>query len=254
MSRDTTRTGAWRLYPQVLGSTGPRGEMTLAAHYRVTAHGEAVFVVDGIEAFHIEPGTEAKVVIAARRTKVRLPGTLGMAGAVCIAAPAGGLLVALKHPRNVPGLEHDVPPKDWKGVRIEGSGEHLAPTAIDDPWPHHRGRRRYVPLTAGRWPEREALQQLRVGAAEGVWLVDRGATGPRALGFGWHSTALKLDPVPESLNHACTRLSQQFEPWRISHSVNVFRDVFARADDWVWRPLEWFRGRFAALVAQAECA
>jgi hypothetical protein len=50
-----------------------------------------------------------------------------------------------------------------------------------------------------------------------------------------------------SINHACTLISQAFEPWRISHTVNVFFKVYARDDSaGEWLPLDAWRKQAVA--------
>ena len=43
-----------------------------------------------------------------------------------------------------------------------------------------------------------------------------------------------------SLNHAYTLISQEFEKHRISHSGNVFKDIYYKKDD-KWQPIDSFR-------------
>jgi hypothetical protein len=45
-----------------------------------------------------------------------------------------------------------------------------------------------------------------------------------------------------SINHGCTLISESFEPWRISHTVNVFFKVYAReSPDGEWLSLDSWR-------------
>lgn len=44
----------------------------------------------------------------------------------------------------------------------------------------------------------------------------------------------------KSLNHAYTLISQEFEAHRISHSGNVFKDIYYKKDD-KWLPIDSFR-------------
>ncbi|BCG63905.1 MAG: hypothetical protein methR_P1651 [Methyloprofundus sp.] len=44
-----------------------------------------------------------------------------------------------------------------------------------------------------------------------------------------------------SLNHAYTLISQEFEKHRISHSGNVFKDIYYKKDDNKWLPIDSFR-------------
>jgi hypothetical protein len=77
----------------------------------------------------------------------------------------------------------------------------------------------------------------------GLWLVTHGL---EAVGLG--STTIHLpqgisaDPVT-SLNHAYTKLSEAFEPWRISHTGNVYTRVFYEERNEKWYPLNSLRNQ-----------
>lgn len=84
----------------------------------------------------------------------------------------------------------------------------------------------------------------------GLWLLTE---GPRAVGL--QSTRIRLpeivskDPV-SSLNHAFTKLSEAYEPWRISHTGNVYQRFLYKEKDGMWYPLEFLRN--AALAMQEQ--
>jgi hypothetical protein len=44
-----------------------------------------------------------------------------------------------------------------------------------------------------------------------------------------------------SLNHVLTALSELFEPWRISHSGNIYKQVLFPGADGKWYPLDRLR-------------
>jgi hypothetical protein len=75
----------------------------------------------------------------------------------------------------------------------------------------------------------------------GLWLLTQGM---EAIGLG--STTIKLPqdisvtPV-SSLNHAYTALSEAFEPWRISHTGNIYSRILYKEHNDKWYPLETLR-------------
>ncbi len=85
----------------------------------------------------------------------------------------------------------------------------------------------------------------------GLWLLTE---GPRAVGL--QSTriflphAVSTDPV-NSLNHAFTKLSETYEPWRISHTGNVYQRFLYREENGKWYPLECLRQAALARHEQA---
>ncbi len=95
-------------------------------------------------------------------------------------------------------------------------------------------------------------KQARTYKAEwgGLWLITHGL---EAVGLG--STSIRLPeavtakPVM-SLNHAYTKLSEAFEPWRISHTGNVYTRVFYKESDEKWYPLASLRGEKLAKQEQ----
>lgn len=58
-----------------------------------------------------------------------------------------------------------------------------------------------------------------------------------------------MEPV-SSLNHAFTKLSEVFEPWRISHPGNVYQRFLYKENDSRWCPLELLRD--AALAKKEQ--
>lgn len=84
----------------------------------------------------------------------------------------------------------------------------------------------------------------------GLWLLTE---GPRAVGL--QSTQIRLpeivskDPV-SSLNHAFTKLSETYEPWRISHTGNVYQRFLYKEKDDKWYPIEFLRN--AALAKKEQ--
>jgi hypothetical protein len=74
-----------------------------------------------------------------------------------------------------------------------------------------------------------------------LWLLTKGANA-----VGLTSTTIKLSnevsrhPVA-SLNHAFTKLSEIYEPWRISHTGNVYTRVLYKEKNGKWYPLDLLR-------------
>ncbi len=84
----------------------------------------------------------------------------------------------------------------------------------------------------------------------GLWLLTE---GPKAVGL--QSTRIYLpkevskEPV-NSLNHAFTKLSETYEPWRISHTGNVYQRFLYQEKNGRWYPLELLRD--AALAKKEQ--
>ena len=84
----------------------------------------------------------------------------------------------------------------------------------------------------------------------GLWLLTE---GPKAVGL--QSTRIVLpevvsrDPV-NSLNHAFTKLSETYEPWRISHTGNVYQRLLYKETNGMWYPLDFLRN--AALAKKEQ--
>lgn len=84
----------------------------------------------------------------------------------------------------------------------------------------------------------------------GLWMLTE---GPKAVGL--QSTriilpeAVSTAPV-NSLNHAFTKLSEAYEPWRISHTGNVYQRFLYKEKDGRWYPLELLRN--AALAKREQ--
>jgi len=89
-------------------------------------------------------------------------------------------------------------------------------------------------------------------ATGGLWLQ---ADGLRIKGLVTSTICVPKEVSEEplgSLNHAFTRLSEVYEPWRISHTGNIFtRILYQESDDvGTWYPLEVLRKASAATDSQ----
>ena len=94
---------------------------------------------------------------------------------------------------------------------------------------------RFVAISLG--PPTTAQQKRNEGKG-GLWLALEGVE-PRSLESSavYLPTGLNLDPAI-SVNHAFTALSEIFEPWRKSHTGNIYDRVFYKEDDGYWYPLD----------------
>jgi len=93
------------------------------------------------------------------------------------------------------------------------------------------------------WVVEPTARQLRRAPDEtgGVWLHLKGLETT-----GITTSAIRLPDVvfkepAESLNHAFTLLSERFEPWRMSHTGNVYYRVLYREANNKWYPLNVLR-------------
>jgi len=104
--------------------------------------------------------------------------------------------------------------------------------------PESRGRlsveSRFVAVKLGPATKAQMKREEKKG---GLWLALEGVE-PRALESSQVllPAALNLDPAI-SVNHAFTKLSELFEPWRLSHTGSIYERVFYKEGDGFWYPL-----------------
>lgn len=100
-------------------------------------------------------------------------------------------------------------------------------------------KRRYVEMVLG--PKDPNQGSLREFASGGLWLQIKGGRGVGILS----SQVLLPDAVSKepalSLNHAYTLLSEAYEPWRTSHTGNIYEQVLYQETNGKWYPLEFLR-------------
>ncbi len=75
----------------------------------------------------------------------------------------------------------------------------------------------------------------------GLWITFEGG---HAKSIKSSTVKLPEGIIPEkadSLNHAFTLLSEKYEPWRKSHTGNVYSRMFFLAQDEKWHPLDVLR-------------
>jgi len=117
----------------------------------------------------------------------------------------------------------------------------IAPKELSDEyyWTPRPAGTRFVQITVG--PPSAAFARRRPGQSGGVWLQLEG-TQPKGVVV---SSVVLPDSVSrvafDSLNHVFTKLSEVFEPWRQSHTGNVYSRVLYREKNEKWYPLERLR-------------
>jgi hypothetical protein len=94
------------------------------------------------------------------------------------------------------------------------------------------------------WLDGPNEHQARKGEREGGLMLCLEGMEARYLESG----LVKLRAVAgleatDSLNHAFTRLSEVFEPWRKAHTGNVYERVFYKEANDIWYPLDDLRRR-----------
>ncbi|WBY02792.1 hypothetical protein PE066_04430 [Ramlibacter tataouinensis] len=85
-------------------------------------------------------------------------------------------------------------------------------------------------------------QQIRKEQSEGGLTLCLEGMEARYLESSLVNLPGGLMPV-DSLNHAFTRLSELFEPWRKSHTGNVYERFFYKEENGIWYPLDDLRCR-----------
>lgn len=109
------------------------------------------------------------------------------------------------------------------------------------------------------------LERIRIGGRSprtrhlgdgqgGLWIRQRGVDRTDLICSGIRMPE-GFEPVEaNSLNHACTLLSERYEQHRISHTVNVYKHVFycePNAPDSRWHPLDNLRNGVIADVEES---
>lgn len=124
-----------------------------------------------------------------------------------------------------PGLiEHSITPD-----KLDGK---LSADYFSEP---RSGSTRFVRLHLLGPTERQKREGAKAG---GLWLVIKG-TQPEGLISSTVKVpdAVSKDPL-DSLNHAFTKLSEKYEPWRKSHTGNVYTRILYRENSGIWYPLD----------------
>lgn len=97
----------------------------------------------------------------------------------------------------------------------------------------------FVTVTIG--PPNERQKRLDPEHQGGVWLHMEGHQ-PKGVSSSTVSLPEDLGNEPaDSLNHAFTLLSEKYEPWRKSHTGNIYQRILYQEENKKWYPLEMLR-------------
>lgn len=135
-------------------------------------------------------------------------------------------------------LSHLTP---WAKVQAEIATEHI------DNW--SRGELHVVHVRVGDTTPQQNRQLNSISG--GLWLM---IEGRESVGLRSSQIVLPKGVADEpliSLNHAFTRLSEVYEPWRTSHTGNVYQRFLYKEADGRWYPLEILRDAAFARQEQA---
>ena len=92
-------------------------------------------------------------------------------------------------------------------------------------------------------------KKIRPKDTGGIWLQLQG-TQPKSIVTSTVIVPPQISSLPlESLNHAFTRLSENYEPWRKSHTGNIYDRVLYQEKNGRWYPLSVLRN---AVIAKDE--
>lgn len=135
-------------------------------------------------------------------------------------------------------LSHLTP---WAKAQSEIATEYI------DNW--SRGELHFVHVRIGdNTPQQNRQLDANSG---GLWLM---IEGRESVGLRSSQIVLPKGVADEpliSLNHAFTRLSEVYEPWRTSHTGNVYQRFLYKEADGRWYPLEILRDAAFAKQEQA---
>lgn len=129
--------------------------------------------------------------------------------------------------------------KSWSEV-----GGEIAPFALDN-W--SSGGIHFVDLSIGGPTEKQAQDLLHCDG--GLWLMTEGTRATGLISSLIDLPKFVSEEPAISLNHAFTLLSETYEPWRKSHTGNVYTRFLYRETNGLWYPLELLRN---AQLAQKE--
>lgn len=117
---------------------------------------------------------------------------------------------------------------DWR--------EETAPGAIES-W--SGGPLHFFELTIGPATDKQSRDlEMRTG---GLWLVVEGGKSKGLISSQFELPDCVSDKPAGSLNHAFTILSEVYEPWRISHTGNVYDRFLYEEENGKWYPLSHLR-------------
>ena len=127
-------------------------------------------------------------------------------------------------------------PKELQACLIYMPAAELADEFFSTPRPSET---RFVQIEVGPPSSREARK--RGDERGGVWLKLEGSV-PKGVVSSTVALPQAVTKEPlASLNHAFTRLSEVFEPWRTSHTGSVYTRILNQESDHKWYPLDRLR-------------
>ena len=88
-------------------------------------------------------------------------------------------------------------------------------------------------------PSQSKMPEFKDGG--GLWLHLQGTQPKGVISSSIIVPSLGEKDQCRSLNHAFTRLSEKFEPWRISHTGNIYDCFLYKERDGTWTPLSVLR-------------
>ncbi len=100
---------------------------------------------------------------------------------------------------------------------------------------------RFVSITIGGATETQ--KNTDPNAEGGIWLDVQGLRPKGVITSGVDLPEGVSDEPAISLNHAFTLLSEAYEPWRKSHTGNIYDRMFYKEKNGKWYPLEVLRNR-----------
>ncbi|QDZ00122.1 hypothetical protein FQ775_06850 [Nitratireductor mangrovi] len=97
----------------------------------------------------------------------------------------------------------------------------------------------FFELTIGPATEKQSRDLLT--STGGLWLIVKGGKAKGLQSSQFELPACVSDKPAGSLNHAFTILSEVYEPWRISHTGNVYDRFLYKEANGLWYPLSHLR-------------
>lgn len=123
-----------------------------------------------------------------------------------------------------------------QGYLIRMDATELADEFFSSPRP---AETRFVEIEVGPATTQSARHRKQAGG--GVWLQLEGSL-PKGVVSSSVIVPAAISAKPlDSLNHAFTRLSEHFEPWRKSHTGSVYTRIVYKELDQKWYPLDRLR-------------
>jgi len=124
---------------------------------------------------------------------------------------------------------------------LESLAATIDPKHLSDEynWTPRPGNTRFVEVKVG--PPSLAFSRSRPSQPGGVWLKLEGTQPKGVVVSSIELPKAISDKRVDSLNHTFTLLSERLEPWRQSHTGNIYSRVLYRERNEKWYPLERLR-------------